>query len=583
MQITHEKHKSTLHSFSIAVSICISMSTKRKFVRSVLRFSIMHKFGRIVSAGLFTSIIIFSPFANAFSGTGAGTSGNPYKVDSCIQLQNIENDPDAYYKQTGNIDCSDTVNWNSGAGFVPISSFSGTFDGQGYYISSLAIERNDANPAALFAVVSGATISDIHLSGGYVVNHDSSSYTGSLIGIAFNSNISNCSSTTSVEGSDGGGLISTIAGGTVDSCWYEGTTNLNGYRYAGGFSGLVMNNAVLSNIYSAGDIEARGGLLGVLGTGVTITDSYSTANVTYNDTAHAGGLFGSADGVISATLANDVFFDGTITAPSSIAVGKISGSLEAGATITNAYFQGSGTGIGDNSGGSGGGSGVNSGGSLAGHFKNNQTVAPLSSWDFTNKWRIATDYPQLRFDSPPNDGDGDGFSDAEEASSPHSGDANNDSIQDSNQTNVTTLFNDVSNRFTVLQSTCDSHFNIQNGGESSVDHDVAFDYPAGLLQFVLLCNSPGATATVTLYYYGDYDPTNLNLRKWNDNNSYTTIASATLSKVTIGGQNALKVQYQITDGSSLDQDGIVDGNIVDPVGIAVNMISAPNTGLSGGQ
>lgn len=559
------------------------MSTKHKFVASAFRFPIISRFGRFIASGLFALIIIFSPLANAFSGTGAGTSGNPYKVASCIQLQNIENDLDAHYKQTGNIDCSDTVNWNSGAGFVPISSFSGTYDGQGYYISSLAIERNDTNSSALFAVVSGATISDIHLSGGYVVNHNSSANTASLIGSASNAHISNCSSTTSVEGGDGGGLIGTIVGGTVDSCWYEGTTNLSGYRYTGGFSGLVMVDAVLSNIYSAGDIEARGGLLGVLGTGVTITDSYSTADVTYNDTAHAGGLFGSADGVISATLANDVFFDGTITAPGSAAVGKISGSLEAGATITNAYFQGSGTGIGDISGGSGGGSGVNSGGSLADHFKNNHTVAPLSSWDFTNKWMVVSGYPQLRFDSPPSDGDGDGFNDTEEASSPNSGDANNDGIQDSNQTNITTLFNEVSNRFTVLQSTCDSHFNVQNGGESSVDHDVAFDYPAGLLQFVLLCNSPGATATVTLYYFGDYDPSNLNLRKWNDNNSYTTITSATLSKVTIGGQNALKVQYQITDGSSLDQDGIADGNIVDPVGIAVNMVSAPNTGLGGGQ
>lgn len=559
------------------------MSTKHRFVVAIFRFSVMPKFGRIIAAGLFASIIILNPVASAFSGTGTGTPSNPYKIASCIQLQNIEDDLDAHYKQTGNIDCSDTINWNSGAGFVPISSFSGTYDGQGYYIGSLAIERNDTDPSALFGLVTAATIRDIHLSGGYVVNHNGSASTASLIGLASNADISNCSSTTTVEGGDGGGLIGTIVGGTVDSCWYEGTTNLNGYRYTGGFSGLVMAGTVLSNIYSAGNIEARGGLLGVLGTGVTITDSYSTAAVTYNDTAHAGGLFGSADGVSSPTLASDVFFDGTITAPDSSAVGEISGSLEAGATIANAYFQGSGTGIGDISGGSGGGSGVNSGGSLAGHFKNNQTVAPLSSWDFTAKWRTSSGYPQLRFNSSPSDGDGDGYSDTEEASSPNTGDANNDGIQDSNQTNTTTLFNEVSNSFTALQSTCDSHLNVQNGGESTGYRDVAFDYPAGLLQFVIKCNTPGTTATVTLYYYGDYSPSNLTLRKWNGDNSYTTITSATLSKVTIGGQSALKVQYQITDGSTLDQDGLVDGNIVDPVGIAVNMVSAPNTGLGGGQ
>lgn len=550
---------------------------------SVSRITGADRVKLLVVAGSVVTVMILSPLAHAFSGTGAGTSGNPYKIASCEQLQDIADDLDAYYEQTGDIDCADTVSWNSGAGFVPIMSFSGNYDGNGYTIDSLAIERNDTGSTGLFGSVSSATITNIHLRGGYVINHNGTANTASLIGIASSSDISSCSSTVTVEGGDGGGLVGTMVGGTLNKCWYNGTANLSGYRYAGGLSGLVMVGAVISNVYTAGDIQARGGLFGVLGTEVTLTDSYSVADVTYNDTAHAGGLFGSADGVSNPTTASDVFFDGTISAPLSAAVGEIVGSLEAGATISNAYFQGSGTGVGVDDGGNGTGTGVNSGSPVADYFKNNNSVAPLSSWDFAAAWEVNASYPAVRFASSPSDGDSDGYGDAEETSAPNAGDANGDGVQDSNQTNVTAFFNDVSKSFTVLQSDCDSHFNVQVGGESSEHKDVAFDYPGGLVNFVLLCGTPGATATVTLYFYGDFNPAAATLRKWNDDSSYTTVNGAILSSVTIGGNKALKAQYQITDGSTLDQDGISDGNIVDPVGFALNVVGAPNTGLGGGS
>ncbi len=541
------------------------------------------KLDRLTLSVIFGTIaaLVSSPFVYGFSGTGAGTSGNPYKVASCEQLQAIADDLGAYYEQTGNIDCAASATWNSGAGFAPITGFTGSYDGNGYTINNLAIEHNDTNETGLFSTVSNATITAINLRGGHVINHNGTPDTASLIGLASNSTISSCSSTTTVEGGDGGGLIGTMVGGTLNKCWYNGTANLSGYRYSGGLSGLVMVGAVISNVYTAGSIQARGGLFGVLGTEVTLTDSYSVADVTYGDTAHAGGLFGSADGVINPTTASDVFFDGTISAPLSAAVGEIVGSLEAGATISNAYFQGSGTGVGVNSGGSGGGTGVNSGSPVVNYFKNNNSVAPLSGWDFASVWEANTGYPALRFASSPSDGDDDGYSDIEEASAPNAGDANGDGVQDSNQTNVTTFFNDTSNSFAVLQSSCDSHFNVQAGGESSDHKDVAFDYPAGLVRFVLHCGTVGATATVTLYFYGDYNPATAVLRKWNNDSSYTTISNATFSSLTIGGSKALKVQYQITDGSTLDQDGAADGNIVDPVGFANSVLGAPNTGFGG--
>ena len=74
--------------------------------------------------------------------------GNAYAVTAtpignCIDLQKIGND--VGYPLSGNyvlandIDCSDTVNWNANAGFVPIGNyatrFTGTLDGQNHKIN----------------------------------------------------------------------------------------------------------------------------------------------------------------------------------------------------------------------------------------------------------------------------------------------------------------------------------------------------------------------------------------------------------------------------------------------------------------
>ena len=58
----------------------------------------------------------------------------------------METNLSANYVINNDIDCSDTVNWNSGNGFVPIYVFAGTFDGQGYKIAGLFINGPMAPP-----------------------------------------------------------------------------------------------------------------------------------------------------------------------------------------------------------------------------------------------------------------------------------------------------------------------------------------------------------------------------------------------------------------------------------------------------
>jgi hypothetical protein len=174
--------------------------------------------------------------------------------------------------------------------------------------------------------------------------------------------------------------------------------------------------------------------------------------------------------------------------------------------------------------------------------------------------------------------DADGISNVNEDAAPNAGDGNNDGIPDSEQPEVTSFLDPVSGKYAVLDAAgCSANSAVSAAAELQSSADSLFNYPAGLMNFSLAC-TPGATATITMYYYG-LPTTNLVARKYNSTtHTYTTIPGATISSVTIGGQQAAMVVYQITDGSSLDQDGIANGTIVDPAGLGVTL-SAPNTGL----
>jgi DNA-binding beta-propeller fold protein YncE len=181
------------------------------------------------------------------------------------------------------------------------------------------------------------------------------------------------------------------------------------------------------------------------------------------------------------------------------------------------------------------------------------------------------------------DTDNDGIPDSVEQAAPHSGDANGDNVQDDTQANVTSFVDPVTGHYVSLQTSCTDNTNVELGAMSQQNPDNAFSYPGGLIGFNGIgCGSPGTTVTITEYFYGSFSAPQFVVREWQPNNhTYVTIPGATITNVTIGGQAALKVLYQVKDGSSFDLDGATDGNIKDPTGPGLNSVGAPNTGLGG--
>lgn len=181
-------------------------------------------------------------------------------------------------------------------------------------------------------------------------------------------------------------------------------------------------------------------------------------------------------------------------------------------------------------------------------------------------------------------GTSDGIPSSTKNNGPNGGDANDDTVQDSQQNNVSSFVDPITNKYAVLDTTaspnCTGNSSVSIDGSNNILHgDGNYTYPAGLMNFTLNC-TPGSTATVTMLYYGLTNSSNLVLRKYNASaNTYTTISGATFRNVTIGGQQATEVTYQITDNGPLDED-TTSGVIVDPAGPAVlaTPATAPNTG-----
>lgn len=175
------------------------------------------------------------------------------------------------------------------------------------------------------------------------------------------------------------------------------------------------------------------------------------------------------------------------------------------------------------------------------------------------------------------DTDGDGITDVIEQASPNSGDANDDNIQDSLQDNVTVLVNPVTDNYVVLESSCNSNDSVDVDPNSN---DEAFSYPFGMIEFIINCTNPGDSATVQLIYFENEDANQFVLRKF-DGTNYDTIGDYTIQEGTLDGEDIITVTYNIIDGGILDQDGVANGTIVDPVGLAEDSTGTPNTGLGG--
>jgi hypothetical protein len=255
----------------------------------------------------------------AFSGAGSGTQQNPYRISDVYQLQEMNNNLSAYYKLVNDIDASFTINWNNGAGFVPIGgngqAFTGTFDGQSYKITDLYL--NSSLNAGFFGQTDFAVIENVGLVNtsvngqGYAV--------GGLVGANFRGRIINTYVTGTITNSDVTGAIPEI----------QHTGGLVGMNYQGSIS----NSYSMVHISVTPNVEDTGGLVGLNWSG-SITDSHATGNV--NGSRYVGGLVGRNLGgsllEVGRNLGVPLLEGGIGIIASSYATGDVTNSATGGGT-----------------------------------------------------------------------------------------------------------------------------------------------------------------------------------------------------------------------------------------------------------
>ena len=220
--------------------------------------------------------------------------------------------------------------WTTGSGWQAIGNFlnpfNATFEGNGYTLSNLMINRNTAAMVGLFGATESKTeIANLGLLnaditgfsgvGGLIGSNNNSTITssyvtgnirgaanvGGLVGVNDDGTITNSYATSSVVGSNAG-INSDIGGlvgnntGTIMTSYATGSVTGGGFRTGG----LVGNNdGTITNSYATGSVTAlfsAAGLVGVNTVSGSITNSYATGNATALIT---GGLVAVNSGSVS--------------------------------------------------------------------------------------------------------------------------------------------------------------------------------------------------------------------------------------------------------------------------------------------
>jgi len=269
----------------------------------------MKKLSLIILAlilGLAMSTSLMAGTYSGGDGTSAGTAYQIADLDDLQELQNTSGDWGSYFKQTADIDASATSSWDGGAGFSPIGDhddemgtrFTGSYDGQNHTIDELFINRPGESVGrgiGLFGGIgdysNGATITNIGLTNVDIAGFYS---VGGLVGKTNNSNseVSNSYVTGAVSGvTDVGGLIGEHRDCPINNCYT--TCSVSGNIEVGGLVGYNVGGATISNCYSTSDVTRKsgsanvkiGGFIGYNHTS-TIEYCYSTGNVIYTDASN---------------------------------------------------------------------------------------------------------------------------------------------------------------------------------------------------------------------------------------------------------------------------------------------------------
>ena len=271
------------------------------------------------------------------TGGGSGTEADPYLISNVKDLEymaskvNMGELGNAYFRQTGNIV------FTSGELYTAIGisskSFNGTYDGAGFLISGININKSSTDYQGLFGCIGASgTVKNVNLHNSIIQGRQ---YVGGIAGDNIG-RIQNCSSvanqingTNSVGGISGrinnnaavessysssqvnggtkvGGLAGYILFGLVRQCWSTGNVSASG-EYSGGICGYG-NNSTIKDCYNTGRINGGGANNGgIIGGNLYGTVKNCCNYAAVSGSSNTGGVIGEYNRGTNGTVSNNYY------------------------------------------------------------------------------------------------------------------------------------------------------------------------------------------------------------------------------------------------------------------------------------
>ena len=239
---------------------------------------------------------------------------DPIPICTLSDLNRVREDLTANYILMNDIDASETISWNNGAGFESIGNnndgpFTGTIDGDSYSITGLIINFN-LEDVGLIGFGGGMSASNIifvdsNVSGG--------NNTGTLCGKCFESTISNIEVDGELSGPNIIGGVAGLFSGTMENVTVDiDISHFEGIEVAGAIGGIVgeLYGGTILNSSSAGTIEGEsnlGGIVGINQDSGEVGIDYCSSTITINGYGSSGGIVGQNSGILQ-----NSYFTGSI-------------------------------------------------------------------------------------------------------------------------------------------------------------------------------------------------------------------------------------------------------------------------------
>ncbi len=291
---------------------------------------------------LISAILFFSVFqtANAQFAGGDGTEQNPWQISTIEQLDSVRYFLDDHFELTNDLNFTGSIydSINSQEGWIPIGTssdrFTGSFNGKGFVIENLYINKIGVGNVSLFGYIYSANLDSLSVLNCNVLG--GSSDTGCLVSVVSNSTISSCTVSGRVSGYSN---VGSIAGNIIDNSSVilcKSNSIIEGHYDVGGLFGSLLQGSRVEDCTTAGSVSGVnnvGGLIGIINNGCIVNNCESNNEVEGSE--YVGGFAGKLEsstinrGIVNCHVLGTDF------------VGGFTGICDDGSTIEKCYAIGS--------------------------------------------------------------------------------------------------------------------------------------------------------------------------------------------------------------------------------------------------